>query len=109
MEEILNENKIIKSNSIVLDLGSSPGGWSEVLSRYIYPNRKAVEPYKIISVDVLPMKTIIGCKFFQGDIQDSLIQSKICDYLGNRKFSVILCDIAPNFSGNHSTDHIRQV
>lgn len=93
----------------MLDLGSSPGGWSDVLSRHLYPNREAVEPYRIISVDVLPMKPIIGCKFYQGDIQDPLIKSEIHQYLKNRKFSVVLCDVAPNFSGNHSTDHIRQV
>lgn len=79
------------------------------MSRYIYPTREAQEPYRIISVDVLPMKPVIGCKFYQGDIQDPLIKSEIHKYLRNRKFSVVLCDVAPNFSGNHSTDHIRQV
>ena len=61
LEEILNKTKILKNNSLVLDIGSAPGSWSELI--------KAMDPSsQVYAIDLLEMDPIKGVFFFQEDI-----------------------------------------
>ena len=73
--ELNNKFKFIKKNSNLLDLGSSPGGWSQVASKIITKG-------KILSVDIKPMEPLINVKFLNSDIFDLDTKEKIKNFLG---------------------------
>ena len=84
--QIQKQNKIIKVGDKVLDIGSSPGGWSQVVSNILGDSGS------IIAIDLLPMKRIKNVNFFQIDLKD-------VDKINLNKISIVLSDIAPNISG----------
>jgi len=97
--EIEKKFKIFKNNSHILDLGSSPGGWSQVLAQKIKKG-------KILAVDILPMKKINNVNFILGNFLNSNIQQKILGLL-NHKVDIIVSDMAANTTGNRSLDSFR--
>ena len=97
--ELNDKFKFIKKNSNLLDLGSSPGGWSQVASKIIARG-------KILSVDIKPMDPIHNVKFLNCNIFDLKTKDKIKDYFkGN--LDVIISDMAADTTGNKSLDSIR--
>ena len=84
--QIQKQNKIIKAGDKVLDIGSSPGGWSQVASNILGDSGS------IIAIDILPMKEIKNVNFFQIDLKD-------VHRINLNKVSIVLSDIAPNISG----------
>ncbi len=99
--EIENKHKLIAgSSSIILDLGSSPGGWSQ-LARKV-----AAKNVEIFAVDLLPMVHIPYVKFFQQDFNEFCIENKEHIY-GN--VDLIISDMAPNMSGVQKMDHLRSM
>ena len=86
--EINKKFKFIKKNSSLLDLGSCPGGWSQVA-------RKEIIKGKILAVDVIPMKKINNVDFINGDFCEVSICKKIMLYFNN-KIDVVLSDMAVN-------------
>ena len=96
----LNEKfKFIKKNSNLLDLGASPGGWSQVASKIILSG-------KILSIDIKPMDSIKNVQFFKSDIFDANTKKKIINFFkGN--LCVIVSDMAADTTGNKSLDSIR--
>ena len=96
LEEILKKLRI-KDFSNVLDLGSSPGGWSEyIIKKYSYS--------KVYAVDVIDMKPIDGVTFIKDSIEnlhnfDEVLKLK-------RSFELVISDIAPNLTGTVSYTHL---
>ena len=97
--EMNKKFKFIKKNSSLLDLGSCPGGWSQVA-------RKEIIKGKILAVDVRPMEKINNVDFINGDFCDVNICKKIMLYFNN-KIDVVLSDMAVNTSGNKTLDSYR--
>ena len=97
--EINNKFKFLKKNSLLLDLGSYPGGWSQVA-------REKIENGKILSIDIKSMQKIDGVDFINGDINDSKINEKIILYFSD-KIDVVLSDMAANTTGNKSLDSYK--
>ncbi len=97
--ELNNKFKFIKKNSNLLDLGSSPGGWSQVASKIITKG-------KILSVDIKPMEPLINVKFLNSDIFDLDTKEKIKNFFGDN-LDIIISDMAANTTGNKSLDSIR--
>ena len=97
--EINDKFKILKNNISLLDLGSSPGGWSQVSSKF-------VKKGKILAVDTKNMDSIYGVKFILGDINDQELIAKIKNYFDN-KIDVIISDMATNTTGNKNLDSYR--
>ena len=96
----LNEKfKFIKKNSNLLDLGASPGGWSQVAN-------KIVSSGKILSIDIKPMQPINNIKFLNCDIFEESTKDKISNFF-NGKLDVIISDMAADTTGNKSLDSIR--
>ena len=96
--EINQKFKIIKKNSKVIDLGASPGGWTQVVAEL--QNNKN----EIVAIDKKPMDPIANCKFIYDDISNFL---KINENLRKNYFDVILSDMAANSSGHRFTDQVN--
>ena len=97
--ELNKKYKFIKKNSYLLDLGSSPGGWSQVASEIISSG-------KILSVDIKDMSPIKGVKFYKLDFDKEESRFKILSFF-NKKIDVLVSDMATNTTGNKSLDSIR--
>ena len=97
--ELNKKFKFIKKNTNLLDLGSSPGGWSQVANQII-------STAKILSVDVKPMEPIKNVSFLKCDIFDDNTKEKI-NHFFKGKLDVIISDMASNTTGNKSLDSIR--
>ena len=96
--ELNKKFKFIK-NTNLLDLGSYPGGWSQVASKLITEG-------KVLSIDIETMEPIKNVKFFKNDILEEITKEKIKDYF-KEKLDVIISDMAANTTGNKSLDAIR--
>ena len=94
--QIQKDYKIIKSGDNILDLGSSPGGWSQVASSILNGTGS------IIAIDILPMKKITNVDFYQIDLND-------IDKLDLLESSIVLSDIAPNISGVNVIDNENMI
>ena len=97
--ELNKKFNFIKKNSNLLDIGSAPGGWSQVASKIITHG-------KILAVDITAMEKIDNIIFFKNDFLKKEAQAKIFNTFG-RKIDVIISDMAENTTGNKSVDSIR--
>ena len=97
--ELNNKFKFLKKDTNLLDLGASPGGWSQVA-------RKIIITGKILSIDIKPMDPIKNVKFFNCDIFDDNSKQMITDFF-NGKIDVAVSDMAADTTGNKSLDSIR--
>ena len=97
--EINKKYKFIKSNTNLLDLGSFPGGWSQVAAKMIYTG-------KIMSVDIKEMKPLKNVEFLKGDIMKNETKLAVNSYFKSN-LDVIISDMAADTTGNKSLDSIR--
>ena len=97
--ELNQKFKFIKKNSTLLDLGSSPGGWTQVANKIIISG-------KILSIDIRDMDPIKKVKFIKNDILDDDTKDNVIKYF-NGKLDVIISDMAADTTGNKSLDSIR--
>ena len=97
--EMNKKFKFLKNNLSVLDLGSCPGGWSQVV-------RKEINNGKLLAIDIKYMKEIEGVDFILGDFVNSDIYNKITGYF-DKKVDVVLSDMAANTTGNKDLDSYR--
>ena len=97
--ELNKKFNFIKSNSNLLDIGATPGGWSQIAS-------KMVTSGKILAVDILPMEKIKNVNFINGDFLEETTQQQIKNIF-QKKIDVIISDMAENTTGNKSIDSIR--
>ena len=95
LKEIDEKYSLIKTNSNILDLGCSPGGWSQYASR----KHKNIN---ITAVDLLCMEKLENVNFVQSDIED--FGQKYLKKGSFHKIDLVMSDIAPNISGIESAD-----
>jgi 23S rRNA (uridine2552-2'-O)-methyltransferase len=86
-----------------MDLGSAPGGWSQVAARAVGAKGR------VLATDILAMDPISKVDFIQGDFTSDEVVEKIMAWLGDEKFDVIVSDIAPNLSGIDVADQARSI
>lgn len=96
--EINEKDKLFRPGSVVMDLGSAPGGWSQIVAPIVGDNGR------VIASDILPMDSIIGVDFIQGDFTDEAVYNQIVNTLGDDRVDVVVSDMAPNMSGVNTTD-----
>ena len=97
--EMNKKFKFLKKETYLLDLGCSPGGWSQVAT-------KTISKGEILSVDIKSMDNIHNVNFLKGDLLDNEICEKISNYF-EKKFDVVISDIAANTTGNRNLDSFR--
>ncbi|MBA1339575.1 MAG: 23S rRNA (uridine2552-2'-O)-methyltransferase [Pelagibacterales bacterium] len=96
----LNEKfNFIKKNTKILDVGSSPGGWSQVSSKIITNG-------KILAIDKKPMESIKNVNFLNEDFLNVSVKNKIFEEFKG-KIDVVISDMAADTTGNKSVDCIR--
>ena len=96
--EINKKDRLFKPSSVVVDLGSSPGGWSQVAAKLVGSKGK------VIASDILQMDSIAGVDFILGDFTDTDILQKILDLLEKDVVDLVISDMAPNMSGIRGVD-----
>ena len=109
LKEIDETLKLIKPGQLVVDLGSTPGAWSQYLRRRMSPDGAAVGELNgtIIALDLLPMEAIEGVTFIQGDFREADVLALLETALGGKQADIVVSDMAPNLSGIHSADAAR--
>jgi 23S rRNA (uridine2552-2'-O)-methyltransferase len=109
LKEIDEALGLIKPGHLVVDLGSTPGAWSQYVRRKLAPEGAAagVLDGQILALDVLPMEAIEGVTFVQGDFREPEPSAELEKLLAGRKADVVVSDMAPNLSGIASSDAAR--
>ena len=97
--ELNKKFNFIKKNSNLLDIGSTPGGWSQVASKIITNG-------KILAIDITPMEKLDNVLFLNNDFSKESVQNKILETFKD-KIDVIVSDMAENTTGNKTVDSIR--
>ncbi|GAA0357693.1 23S rRNA (uridine(2552)-2'-O)-methyltransferase RlmE [Bowmanella denitrificans] len=96
--EINEKDKLFRPGSVVMDLGSAPGGWSQIVAPIVGDSGR------VIASDILPMDGIVGVTFIQGDFTDEVVYEQILQALGDCQVDTVISDMAPNMSGVNTTD-----
>jgi 23S rRNA (uridine2552-2'-O)-methyltransferase len=99
--ELNEKDKLFRPGSVVLDLGSAPGGWSQIVAPLV---ANKGETGRVIASDILEMDSIDGVDFIQGDFTEEAVYNEILQRLNGDKADVVVSDMAPNLSGVNSTD-----
>ena len=97
--ELNNKFNFLKNGTNVLDVGSYPGGWCQVI-------KKKISNGKILGIDLKKTDQIDGVKFIEGDFYSDDVKMEIKKYF-HSNIDLILSDMAPNTTGNKSLDSIR--
>ena len=98
LSQINERDRIIQPGMFVVDLGSSPGGWSQITSQLLKGRGQ------IIALDILAMPPLPGVNFIQGDFRDEAVLKELEVSLNNHPIDLVLSDMAPNMSGMDSID-----
>jgi 23S rRNA (uridine2552-2'-O)-methyltransferase len=99
--EIDESYGLLKSSKIIVDLGSAPGSWSQIVAA------KITEKEFLVSVDLLAMAPIRGANFIQGDFTESKVLYELVGLLDGRDVDLVLSDMSPNLSGIKMVDQSR--
>ena len=103
LDEIQQKDQVLHAGHFVLDLGAAPGGWSEYASQIVG------DQGMIIALDLLPLEPIAGVSFVQGDFTEQETLDRLLALVGDRRFDLVLSDMAPNLSGMDSVDQPKSI
>jgi 23S rRNA (uridine2552-2'-O)-methyltransferase len=101
--EIQEKDRVIRPGMTVLDLGSAPGGWSQVAVALVGHSGR------VVASDILPMDSLAGVEFIEGDFTSDDVFGQILDIIGDSRVDLVLSDIAPNMSGVNAVDQPRSI
>lgn len=114
LKEIDEQFGLIKPGQLVVDLGSTPGAWSQYIRRKMSPKTAlsggaAVGELdgKIIALDLLEMAPIEGVIFLQGDFREDALLQQLKEEMQGQLADVVVSDMAPNLTGIDATDSAR--
>lgn len=96
--EINEKYRLMKGGECVLDLGSAPGGWSQVAIKCVGPKGR------VIALDILEMPPIEDVLFIQGDFTEEAPFKRLLDETRDRPVDLVISDMAPNLSGMKQID-----
>ncbi|WP_019530768.1 23S rRNA (uridine(2552)-2'-O)-methyltransferase RlmE [Dasania marina] len=101
--EIQEKDKLILPGMTVVDLGSAPGGWSQVAAELV--GHKG----RVIASDILPMDGLAGVDFIQGDFTEESVFDEIMALIADSPVDLVISDMAPNMSGMSDIDQPRSM
>jgi len=96
--EINERDHLLKPGTVVVDLGATPGGWSQIA---------AARGCKVIALDLLPLQPLPGVEFIQGDFRENEVLAQLEQKLGGTRPGLVISDMAPNISGIGMSDQAR--
>jgi 23S rRNA (uridine2552-2'-O)-methyltransferase len=99
--ELQERDRLFRPGMTVVDLGSAPGGWSQVAAQWI--GRRG----RLIASDILPMDGLADVTFIQGDFTEDDVFERLCAEIGDDGVDLVLSDMAPNLSGMAAVDQPR--
>ena len=98
LKEIDEKDHLIKPGSTIIDLGAAPGSWCE------YVVRRLKGKGRVIALDILPMDPMDGVEIITGDFLENEIFEQLLNTLGSDQPDLVICDMAPNMSGQQAVD-----
>ena len=101
--EIQEKDRLLKPGMTVLDLGSAPGGWSQVAVQLVGHTGR------VVASDILPMDSIAGVDFVLGDFTEEAVFAQVLAALAGAPVDVVISDMAPNMSGVNAVDQPRSM
>jgi 23S rRNA (uridine2552-2'-O)-methyltransferase len=103
LEELDQKYRLFRGNSIIVDLGAAPGGWSQYVAKKVLPKGR------VIATDILEMDAIAGVEFLQGDFTENDALQNLLNLVGEEGVNLVLSDMAPNITGMRSVDQPRSM
>jgi 23S rRNA (uridine2552-2'-O)-methyltransferase len=107
LKEIDESEKLIRPGQIIVDLGATPGSWSQYVRSRLARKAGAGIDGLIVGLDMLPMEPIADVHFIQGDFREQRVLRELEVLLEGRKVDLVLSDMAPNLSGIADADAAR--
>ena len=111
MDETLG---LVRPGQLVVDLGASPGAWSQYLRRRFAPKSAGIGGAAvgaldgtIIALDLLEFEPIEGVTFIRGDFREDEVVTRLDAVLAGRPVDLVVSDMAPNLSGIAAADAAR--
>jgi 23S rRNA (uridine2552-2'-O)-methyltransferase len=101
--EIDERDHLVKAGMVVVDLGATPGGWSQVVAN------KVGDKGKVIALDLLPLAPLARVEFILGDFREESVLTQLEEKLEGKQIGLVISDMAPNISGIDSADQARSV
>lgn len=99
--EMDDKDRLLKRGEVVVDLGATPGGWSQVAAR------RVGDSGLVLALDLLEMEPIHGVDFIQGDFREDDVLARLEEKLNGRGVGLVMSDMAPNMSGVPLVDQAR--
>ncbi len=99
--EMDDKDRLLRRGEVVVDLGATPGGWSQVAAR------RVGEGGMVLALDLLEMEPIHGVDFIQGDFREDEVLARLEEKLKGRNVGLVMSDMAPNMSGVPLVDQAR--
>ncbi|VVE24566.1 MULTISPECIES: RlmE family RNA methyltransferase [Pandoraea] len=109
LKEIDEQDRLIKPGHVIVDLGATPGSWSQYARNKLAAGKRADGGIDgtIVALDILPMEPIADVTFLQGDFREDSVLEQLEEIVGGRKVDLVLSDMAPNLSGVAVADAAR--
>ena len=103
LEQINAKERILRTGVGCVDLGSSPGSWSQLAAKLVSPGGR------VVAVDLLPMDPLPGVEFVHGDFTSQDTIAALRAALGGVKVDLVMSDMAPNITGTRAMDQPRSL
>ena len=103
LEQLNAKERFLRPGAVVVDLGSSPGSWSQLAAKVVAPGGR------VIAVDLLPMDALPGVEFVLGDFTTQETLAAVHAKLGGAKVDLVMSDMAPNITGTREMDQPRSL
>ncbi|MBN3724339.1 RlmE family RNA methyltransferase [Burkholderia sp. Ac-20379] len=113
LKEIDEQDKLIRPGQVIVDLGSTPGSWSQYVRNKLAQGKQRDAQRDggidgtIIALDMLPMEPIADVHFIQGDFREDEVLHQLEEVLQGRVVDLVISDMAPNLSGVATADAAR--
>jgi 23S rRNA (uridine2552-2'-O)-methyltransferase len=114
LQEIDESLQLFRPGQLVVDLGSTPGAWSQYVRRKFFAAETkgpiaggGATQNRVVALDLLPMEPVEGVEFVLGDFREAAVLAKLETVLGGRTVDVVMSDMAPNLSGIADADGAR--
>jgi len=103
LEEVLQRDRLLRPDMVVVDLGAAPGGWSQQV------RKQMGDRGRVLALDILEMPPLAGVDFLHGDFREQAVLSQFEAMLGGQPVDLVLSDMAPNKSGMDAVDQPRMM